>query len=177
MHISSLWKSVEFLKVNSSYCPETKIWMNSVKNWRNLPISNPKADLYYNINAQTEFGENPMIFKMIMTCGTGLDLLQSSGEFPCAICHTGVGNNSIFCNSALGAQEMQDTGQLGPLQTRPLTNLAPIYLLMIITDVLTWTHYESAYFKYFVCVEVLQPSHGVMSSVVSLPNHTFTGQA
>ena len=30
-----------------------------------------------------------------------------------------------------------------------------------------------------VCVEVLWPSQpiGVMSSVVSLPNHTFTGQA
>ena len=33
--------------------------------------------------------------------------------------------------------------------------------------------------NYFVCVEVLRPSqpNGVMSSVVSLPNHTFTGQA
>ena len=32
---------------------------------------------------------------------------------------------------------------------------------------------------WFVCVEVLQPSqpNGVMSSVVSLPNHTLTGQA
>ena len=31
----------------------------------------------------------------------------------------------------------------------------------------------------FVCVEVLQPSqpNRVMSSAVSLPNHTFTGQA
>ena len=31
----------------------------------------------------------------------------------------------------------------------------------------------------FVCVEVLWPSqpNGVMSSAVSLPNHTFTGQA
>ena len=31
----------------------------------------------------------------------------------------------------------------------------------------------------FVCVEVLRPSqpNGVMSSVVTLPNHTFTGQA
>ena len=31
----------------------------------------------------------------------------------------------------------------------------------------------------FVCVDVLQPSqpNGVMSSMVSLPNHTFTGQA
>ena len=33
----------------------------------------------------------------IMICGTGLDLLQSSGEFPCTVCHTGVGSNSIFC--------------------------------------------------------------------------------
>ena len=24
----------------------------------------------------------------IMICGTGLDLLQSSGEFPCAVCGT-----------------------------------------------------------------------------------------
>ena len=31
----------------------------------------------------------------------------------------------------------------------------------------------------FVCVEVLRPSqpNGVMSSAVSLPNNTFTGQA
>ena len=31
----------------------------------------------------------------------------------------------------------------------------------------------------FVCLEVLRPSqpNGVMSSAVSLPNHTFTGQA
>ena len=31
----------------------------------------------------------------------------------------------------------------------------------------------------FVCVEVLRPSQpsGVMSSAVSLPNHTFIGQA
>ena len=34
-------------------------------------------------------------------------------------------------------------------------------------------------FYLFVCVEVLRPSqpNGVMSSTVSLPNHTFTGQA
>ena len=34
----------------------------------------------------------------IMICSMGLDLLQSSGKFPCAICRTGVGSNSIFCN-------------------------------------------------------------------------------
>ena len=33
----------------------------------------------------------------IMICGTGLDLLQSAGEFPCAVCRTGVGSNCIFC--------------------------------------------------------------------------------
>ena len=33
----------------------------------------------------------------IMICGTGLDLLQSSGEFPCAVRHTGVGSNCNGC--------------------------------------------------------------------------------
>ena len=32
-----------------------------------------------------------------MTCSRGLDLLQSSGKFPCAVCHNGVSSNSIFC--------------------------------------------------------------------------------
>ena len=32
----------------------------------------------------------------IMICGMGLDLLQTSGEFPCTVCRTGVGSNSIF---------------------------------------------------------------------------------
>ena len=33
--------------------------------------------------------------------------------------------------------------------------------------------------SFFVCAEVLQPSqpNGIMSRAVSLPNHTFTGQA
>ena len=34
----------------------------------------------------------------IMICGRGLGLLQSSGEFPCAVCRTGDGSNSIFCS-------------------------------------------------------------------------------
>ena len=33
----------------------------------------------------------------IMICGMGLDLLQSSSKFPCAVCRSGVGSNSIFC--------------------------------------------------------------------------------
>ena len=33
----------------------------------------------------------------IFICGSDLDLLQSSGKFPCAVCRTGVGNNSIQC--------------------------------------------------------------------------------
>ena len=38
---------------------------------------------------------------------------------------------------------------------------------------------DGYYSSCFVCVEVLRPSQpiGVMSSMVSLPNHTFTGQA
>ena len=32
-----------------------------------------------------------------MICSAGPDLLQSSGEFPCAVCRIGEGSNSIFC--------------------------------------------------------------------------------
>ena len=32
----------------------------------------------------------------VMICGTGQGLLQSSGEYSCAVC-TEVGNNNIFC--------------------------------------------------------------------------------
>ena len=38
---------------------------NSVKNWRNLPISNPKPDLH-DINAHTMFGENPLMFTQVI---------------------------------------------------------------------------------------------------------------
>ena len=31
----------------------------------------------------------------VMTCCTGLDLLQSSGEYPCVVCYTGEDNNNI----------------------------------------------------------------------------------
>ena len=34
----------------------------------------------------------------VMICGTGLGLLQSSGEYSCAVCRTGLGNSNIFCN-------------------------------------------------------------------------------
>ena len=34
----------------------------------------------------------------VMICGMGLDILQSSGELPCAVCCTGVGSNSIYCS-------------------------------------------------------------------------------
>ena len=34
----------------------------------------------------------------IMIAGTGLDLLQSSGEYTCNVYQTGVGNNSIYYN-------------------------------------------------------------------------------
>ena len=33
----------------------------------------------------------------IMICATGLDLLQRSGNFPCAICRTGVGSDTHAC--------------------------------------------------------------------------------
>ncbi len=33
----------------------------------------------------------------ILVSGVGLDVLKDSGKFPCAVCRSGVGNNSILC--------------------------------------------------------------------------------
>ena len=38
---------------------------NSIKNWQNLPISNPKPDLH-NINSHNKFGEDPLIFIQVI---------------------------------------------------------------------------------------------------------------
>ena len=38
---------------------------NFVKNWRNLPISNPTPELH-NINALPKFGENPLLFTQVI---------------------------------------------------------------------------------------------------------------
>ena len=54
----------------------------------------------------------------IMICGTGLDLLQSPGEFPCAVCRTGVGSNSIFCNGCKHWVHKKCSG-LKPLKKDP----------------------------------------------------------
>ena len=53
-----------------------------------------------------------------MICGTGLDLMQSSGEFPCAVCRTGVGSNSIFCNGCKHWVHKKCSG-LKPLKKDP----------------------------------------------------------
>ena len=68
MHIPSLVK-IPCHKY-SSYCPETKNMGvsradNSIQIWQNLPISDPKPDLY-NINAHTKFGENPLMFTQVI---------------------------------------------------------------------------------------------------------------
>ena len=39
---------------------------NSVKIWRNLPISNPKPDLL-NVNAYSKFDENPLLFTKLLS--------------------------------------------------------------------------------------------------------------
>ena len=52
-------------------------------------------------------------------------------------------------------------------------------LLQVFLGALRVKSYHKYLDSFFVCVEVLRPSrpNGVMSSAVSLPNHTFTGQS
>ena len=103
----------------------------------------------------------------IMICGMVLDLLQSPGEFPCAVCCTRVGSNSIFCNGCKHWVHKKCSG-LKRLKKDPDYRCTRCQGTARPLDG-----------SLFVCVEVLWPSqrNGVMSSAVSLSNHTFTGQA
>ena len=134
----------------------------------------------------------------IMICSTELDLLRSSGEFPCAVCHTGVGSNSIFCNGCKhwvhkkcsGLKRLTKDpdyrctrcrGTACLLDGRPQkeVQIRPDQLEVVASFCYLGDMLSAADGCLFVCVEVLRPSQpsGVMSSAVSLPNHTFTGQA
>ena len=52
---------------------------NSVKNWWNLPISNPKQDRH-NINKHTEFGENPLKFTQVIALNENTDGRTTDGQ-------------------------------------------------------------------------------------------------
>ena len=67
MHIASLVKNPCYLLKLLSGNENIRVPRadNSVKIWRNLPISNPKPDLH-NINAHTKFGENPLMFTQVI---------------------------------------------------------------------------------------------------------------
>ena len=66
MHVPSLVKIHWHLLTLSSINENTNVsWAdNSVKNLRNLSITNSKPDLH-NINSHTKFGENPLIFTIV----------------------------------------------------------------------------------------------------------------
>ena len=73
--------------------------------------------------------------------------------------------------------------KLSPLETICMKCQNPIFffLFSFFFSLFFWKSWKKIMnlFCLFVCVEVLRPSqpNGVMSNVVSLPNHTFTGQA
>ena len=78
MHIANLVKIYWYLpcKKNSDVLRTD----NSVRNWWNLSISNSKPDLY-NINAQTKFGENPLIFTPVIIRKQKYELYQKLTKF------------------------------------------------------------------------------------------------
>ena len=67
MHIASLMKIPCYLLKLSSGNENMGVSRadNSIKNWRNLPISNPKPDLL-NVNAYSKFSENPLLFTQVI---------------------------------------------------------------------------------------------------------------
>ena len=60
----------------------------------------------------------------IMICATGLDLLQRSGNFPSAICRTGVGSDTHACTGctrrAVGSSAIKMTQTTDALYVKDL---------------------------------------------------------
>ena len=67
MHIPSLAKIHQYLLKLSSENENMGMSPadNSIKNWQNLPISNPKLDVH-DINGHTKFDENPLKFTHVI---------------------------------------------------------------------------------------------------------------
>ena len=90
----------------------------------------------------------------------------------------------LFANSEGPDQTPHSAASDLGLQCLPITLLGVSWLQLVkdpvnnIKIMLSQSVYLTTLFL-IVCVEVLRPSqpNGVMSSAVSLPNHTFTGQA
>ena len=88
MHISSLMKICKYLlNILSGNENTDGGGQITVKNGRNLPNSNSKPDLHC-VNAQTKFGENPLIFTQVVirkrktkqTKDGRTDVLQTDGQ-------------------------------------------------------------------------------------------------
>ena len=72
MNVPSLVKIPWYLLKLSSRNQNMSWADNSVKIWRNLPISDSKPDLH-NINAHTKFGENPLMFAQVIIQKQNMD--------------------------------------------------------------------------------------------------------
>ena len=100
----------------------------------------------YNVNSWKSAMEKKglrvnMTKTKFLISGVGLDVLKDSGKFPCAVCRSGVGNNSIQCSrcklwvhkrcSSLKGRLVQDTqyacprclGNARPIDGRPTTQV------------------------------------------------------
>ena len=63
--------------------------------------------------------------------GVGLNLLQDSGEFPCAICRSGVGVNSIECSQCKLWVHKKCSGLTGRLVADPNSFVKGVEVLLV----------------------------------------------
>ena len=93
-------------------------------------------------------------------------------------------NRSLYCINFANPSRFSQINVNYKIRARLKGEISELQLLLLLTAVFPFVNKEEQIRSHckvvlFVCVEVLRPSqpNGVMSSAVSLPNHTFTGQA
>ena len=176
MHTPSLVKIHWYLLKSSSGNENTEILQadNSVKYWRNLPIYNSKPDLH-NINAHIKFGENPLKFTQVIVRKwkyrwTDRHMMDRQMDR-----HTDSQRDTIIPPTIVwqGIKSVYNFLLISLYKNN-------VCRLNICKHVIFRQAYSGLCFCVYgiIGVDVLpSQSNGVMSSVVRLPNHTFTGQA
>ena len=151
---------------NSSIFTQVIVWIRKygcvcrwqitlIKNWRNLPISYPKPDLY-NINAHPKFGEKPLIFTQVIVWKqkywrvTGRQLYQNLTKFAHSLCTYQVWWKSIqiYPSYHLEMKNQLCCGQIIVKNWRnlPISNPKPVPQYQCTHQV--WRKYTDIYSSY-----------------------------
>jgi len=124
---SSMYKSECIRALSSARCClswylklSLSLGLSLLEEWKNASISSRHGNLPCSQRSSCEHEEDK-----VPLSGIGLNVLKDSGMFPCSVCRSGVGNNSIECTQCKLWVHKRCSGRLNarPIDGRPVTQV------------------------------------------------------